>query len=77
MNLKRQTSEGRNTGPVPALSTSTSSQHNDWLHEAAARFCSAITLQIPVGYEDEEGFHCGDPAPVMMETHQTVTRLHQ
>lgn len=75
MNLKRQTSEGRRNGPAPMLTTSATGPHTDWLHEAAARFCSAITLQVPVGYEDEEGFHCGDPS--MMETHQTGTRLHQ
>jgi hypothetical protein len=34
-----------------------SSQHDDWLRQVAARFRSAITLQIPVGYEDETGFH--------------------
>jgi hypothetical protein len=39
--------------------TFTSTGHpDDWLHKAAARFRSAITLQIPVGYEDETGFHC-------------------
>jgi len=27
------------------------------LQQAAARFRSAITLQIPVGFEDERGFH--------------------
>lgn len=32
---------------------------SDWLDRAAARFRLAMTLQIPVGYEDEEGFHCG------------------
>ena len=31
------------------------------LHQAAARFRSAITLQVPVGYEDEQGFHYGAP----------------
>ena len=36
-----------------------SSQHDDWLHKAAARFRLAMTLQVPVGYEDEAGFHYG------------------
>jgi len=34
-----------------------SRQHDDWLHKAAAQFRLAITLQIPVGYQDEAGFH--------------------
>jgi len=34
-----------------------SSQHDDWLRKAAERFRSAITLRIPVGYQDETGFH--------------------
>jgi hypothetical protein len=36
-----------------------SGQHDDWLHSATARFRAAITLQIPVGYQDETGFHYG------------------
>ena len=38
--------------------TGTSRQDN-WLHEVAARFRSAITLQIPVGYQDATGFNYG------------------
>ena len=37
------------------------SQHDDWLRQAAERFRLAITLQIPVGYQDETGFHYGQP----------------
>jgi hypothetical protein len=36
-----------------------SSQRDDWLRKAAVRFRSAMTLQVPVGYEDEAGFHYG------------------
>ena len=35
------------------------SRQDDWLHQAAARFRSAITLRIPVGYQDETGFNYG------------------
>jgi hypothetical protein len=35
-----------------------SGEPDAWLRQAAARFRSAITLQIPVGYQDETGFHC-------------------
>jgi len=34
---------------------------DDWLCQTAARFRSAITLQIPVGYQDATGFHRGVP----------------
>lgn len=29
----------------------------DWLKRAAAKLCSVFTTQIPVGFEDETGFH--------------------
>ena len=34
-----------------------------WLDRAAAQFRSAIIFQIPVGYQDETGFHCGIQHP--------------
>jgi hypothetical protein len=33
----------------------------DWLDRAATQFRLAMTLQIPVGFEDEAGFHYGVP----------------
>jgi hypothetical protein len=30
-----------------------------WLRRVAVKFCSAITMQVPVGFEDETGFHSG------------------
>ena len=36
-----------------------SGQQDGWLLQAAARFRLAITLQIPVGYQDAAGFHYG------------------
>jgi hypothetical protein len=35
---------------------------DDWLQRSTARFRAAITLQIPVGFQDEKGFHSGEPA---------------
>ena len=29
--------------------------------QTASRFGLASILQVPVGYEDETGFHCGEP----------------
>jgi hypothetical protein len=34
-------------------------QPEGWLDRAAAQFRAAITFNIPVGYENETGFHCG------------------
>ena len=63
MNFGRQESEKCATATLArnGETFTGSSHHDDWLHQAAARFRSAITLQIPVGYQDEAGFHCGQP----------------
>jgi len=35
---------------------------DDWLHRSTARFRAAIMLQVPVGFQDRQGFHSGQPA---------------
>jgi hypothetical protein len=72
MSLKRQSIEGFSTSPTPVL-TATSTGHQDWLHEATARFRSAITLQIPIGFQDRDGFHSGLPQLLKAE-HQRRTQ---
>ena len=32
-----------------------------WLHRAASQLPCVIKMEVPVGYEDEDGFHCGEP----------------
>jgi hypothetical protein len=32
----------------------------DWLDRLARQFRAAMIFQIPVGFQDEAGFHCGD-----------------
>ena len=61
MNFGRQVSE-KSAAATLAREGETftgTSQSDDWLHQAAAHFRSAITLQVPVGYQDEAGFHYG------------------
>jgi ABC-type antimicrobial peptide transport system ATPase subunit len=36
----------------------TRSADDDWLHRSAWKFRQAITLRVPVGFQDAEGFHC-------------------
>jgi len=31
----------------------------NWLHQVAGRICLAVSRRIPVGFEDETGFHLG------------------
>jgi hypothetical protein len=31
----------------------------NWLHQVAGRICLAVSRRIPVGFEDETGFHPG------------------
>ena len=31
----------------------------NWLHQVAGKICFAISRRIPVGFEDETGFHLG------------------
>jgi hypothetical protein len=33
----------------------------DFLDRATAHFRSNIAFQVPVGFEAEDGFHCGEP----------------
>lgn len=33
----------------------------DWLVRAARQLRAALSLQIPVGFQDDTGFYCGDP----------------
>jgi hypothetical protein len=35
---------------------------DDWLRRSTARFRAAIMLQVPVGFQDRQGFHSGQPA---------------
>jgi hypothetical protein len=35
--------------------------HAAWMERVAAQLRQAITPQVPVGFEDETGFHCGVP----------------
>jgi len=63
MNFGRRSSEKCAAAPTMWASTTFTggNRADDWLQEAAARFRSAITLQIPVGYQDANGFHQGIP----------------
>jgi hypothetical protein len=63
MNLKVQDAHRRGARLEIAAPVSAASLHEAWLHEVAARFCSAITLRVSVGFEDEAGFHCSPPPP--------------
>ena len=36
-----------------------SQDRNDWLRQVAGKICLAINRRIPVGFEDETGFHPG------------------
>jgi hypothetical protein len=52
---------------APAAATSFSSELPsaattiDWLKQATATLVSIIHLEVPVGYQDEAGFHQGSP----------------
>jgi len=52
---------------APAATTSSSSQLHaaattiDWLKQANATLVSIIHLDVPIGYQDEAGFHSGSP----------------
>jgi len=34
---------------------------SDWLSRTASQLRLGRILRVPVGYEDEAGFHCGEP----------------
>jgi hypothetical protein len=41
--------------------SSTSEAKSDWLSRTTGTLRLGTILQVPVGYEDEAGFHCGEP----------------
>ena len=54
----------------------------DWLARVARQFRQAMFIQIPEGYEDEAGFHCGaDPVQASRlsatEPHSYLTSQQQ
>ena len=50
--------EGPNPQPCPVYP---GRQRSGWFGRAAAMLRLAGLLRVPVGYEDETGFHCGAP----------------
>jgi hypothetical protein len=61
MNLNVQDAHRRSVRLDVRAPVSAASLHETWLHEVSARFCAAITLRVPVGFEDETGFHRSPP----------------
>jgi hypothetical protein len=52
----------------------------DSCRTGAALFSLAMILQIPVGYQDDAGFHCGEPkgdmSPMMLEQEDVFSDSH-
>ena len=58
MNRGCHTSETPSKSPARFDHAFAQTNEGQWLDRAVAQFLAAISFQIPVGYQDEAGFHC-------------------
>ena len=74
MILGSKTSEKSATRSATARFDHESARGNEgsWLDRATAQLREAFAWHIPAGYQDETGFHCGDPR-VMESNNDTAS----